>query len=215
MAEFVDLQNDTILNAFKEADRAQVKKWVNLAAASLWIAEEWTFRYAEDSVVLTAASTALTEIADDYGIALGLWNSDGDQLTRVSRPDWNSLFHGSTETGTPWAYTLLDGAIKVGPIPDAADTLLLHYQRAYGHLSGSTFVAGAMDSDGDVPASPDDFHYVIVHWARMVGKALRSDPTAKLEEALRDEGLEAMRRTYLVEFRGEPDQWGAYTPGYW
>jgi hypothetical protein len=211
-----ELRASVTRQAFDGNDAAEINRWLNQADAALWISEEWKWRYGTTHVTVTADSAAVTVVPDDFDIPLGMWRNTGERLTYLPPEDFFDVFWeaNTTETGTPWAYTITNEALEVGPA--AAETsvnYLLYYQSAYGHMDdGTDFSVGPMDADDDTPVFPEELHYILVYWARMIGKALRADPTAKLEEALRDEALEAMRKNWLVDKRGQYEQWGAFHP---
>lgn len=209
---FSDLQTETMADAFKEAQRPSVKRWLNYAAGQLWNHEEWTFRYAHDDVTVTKDSATVTGIATDLGIVIGVWNSDGERLRWINPADYNDLYYTETDTGTPSDFTVINKALTLGPIPDTSATYRLFYERAYGHYQadGTTFTTGEMDEPQDIPVFPAETHLTLVFWAREIGKALRSDPTAALESQLKDAGIEFMRRNFLADQRGEFEQWGAW-----
>ena len=212
---FSELQSAVLSGAFNETQRSSVKDWLNYAAGQLWNLESWTFRLAEDAVSVTTDSTAVTGLPTDLGIPTGLWNSDGDPLLYVTPTVWNSSYYGATGTGLPEVWTIVDGAIRVGPISnETATDYRLAYERAFGHYQTgtTTFTAGNMSEDGDTPVFPTETHYTLVWWARMLGKAARSDSTAQIDSQLRDEGIEFMRRNYLAGQRAGGEQWGAFDP---
>lgn len=70
-------------------------------------------------------------------------------------------------------------------------------------------LAGDLSSDTDVSMIPFDFHQILVHGAQAIGQTGENDYSLYLSDDRVQQGLDAMRRRYLISERGETEQWGS------
>lgn len=73
-----------------------------------------------------------------------------------------------------------------------------------------TPLAGDLSGDGDVSMIPGDFHQILVHGAQAIGQTGENDYSMYLSDDRVQQGLDAMRRRYLISERGETQQWGSH-----
>lgn len=198
------LQSRVISGRFKQAQATDVGDAINDAYLSVWGLEEWTFRYAQQAVTVTADSDTVSDLPAQLGPVLGLWRSNGDRLVYVPPIRFNNLTFGDTGTGIPEYFTVINGSLLVGPTSSETDSSyrLLHERRAA--------VLANSDDTNLLPAGRD---LILVHWAREIMLAAENDPTAEFSRELKEQALDSLRRDYLEDQRGEPAQWGAYEPG--
>ncbi len=211
---FLELQQElsTVPGArFKSTQSSSYKKWLNARAAELWGLEDWTFRKADVDLTVTAGSAEVTE-PTDLGIVLGIWTDLGDPLRYLTPRDYFAQHIGNTSTGVPIAYTVVNKQIKLDPTPNASSlTWHIYYDRAYCHKNGAgAYVVGDMTLDDDSPALPSEAHYLLIHGAISMGSVNMNDFTYQFAEQGWLSGIESLRRNYLVDVRGEPQQWAAY-----
>lgn len=81
--------------------------------------------------------------------------------------------------------------------------------------SGETAVflspqAGDLSADSDVPMLPPETHQILVHGGMAIGQTGENDYSLYLSDDRVQQGLDAMRRRYLVDQRGGVEQWGSY-----
>lgn len=69
---------------------------------------------------------------------------------------------------------------------------------------------GEMFNDGDVPMLPPETHQMLVHAAQAIGQTSENDYSLYLSDDRVQQSLNAMRRRYLIQQRGETEQWGSY-----
>lgn len=203
---FLELQN-ALLPAgvgntarFKENQRDQVKAWINDRYAELWGLEDWTFRKGKVTVSVTAGSNVL-DTPDDFGIVLdnGLVTADGEPLTYVTVDEYMRRHLGGS-SGTPVCYTVVNRQILLDPTPGTTSSAWeLYYDKALTLLV----------NNGDIPALPVEHHYMLVHGAEATGQVRMQDFTYQFSEQRWQNQLAAMRRNYLADQRGAPDQWAA------
>lgn len=203
---FLEIVDAVLLNLFDEADRANAKNWVNLRYGWLLAMEEWSFLNATDAVTVTAGSQIVTGVASDFGMAVGMWDSDGAPLKAYQ--DWRGFLDRynsglDSNTGKPEAFTVVGSQILVGPTPTTTDTgFLLAYQRE----------AAAMSADADVPVIPALFHRSLVSAGRAEGMKERHNPAWREVEQNFLASIDAMRRRYLVGARQTGEQIPAFRP---
>jgi hypothetical protein len=70
--------------------------------------------------------------------------------------------------------------------------------------------AGDLAADSDVPLLPPETHQLLVHAATAIGQTGENDYSLYLSDDRVQQGLDAMRRRYLIAQRGETEQWGSY-----
>lgn len=70
-------------------------------------------------------------------------------------------------------------------------------------------LAGDLSDDNDVSMIPFDFHQILVHGAQAIGQTGENDYSLYLSDDRVQQGLDAMRRRYLISERGETEQWGS------
>jgi hypothetical protein len=201
---FLELQT-AVLERFEEDQRDNSKRWINLRYGQLWTAERWTFRQTEANPVTAVGVANLGTVPVNLGRVLGLWDENGVELNYYRPDQWNRNFLAdvATSTGAPWGYTVVNGAIKVGPTPSAVATFtLLHLRRI------TSLVA-----DGDVPELPAEYHWLLVPGAQAQGQIVKQDPNAGMSEQAYLQGIDLLRRDYL-EDADVSEQWGAEAWGY-
>lgn len=74
--------------------------------------------------------------------------------------------------------------------------------------------AGLLFNDTDMPTLPPDFHQLLVFAALAIGQSTENDYSLYLSDDRVQQGLDAMRRRYLVDQRGQLEQWGSYAYGH-
>lgn len=177
----------------------QIQRWLNDRYAALWNADEWIFKYAKASVSVTDGSASVSSLPTDFGIPIGMWRADGYPLLYRPPRDFFNLYAGATDTGSPQFFTALNQAITVGPISnETSSTYTLVYQKRLTALVATT----------DTPAIPAEHHYLLVTGALSMGLRLFNDFTWEFQEQAWQQGIQEMRREWLVDQRGEVEVWG-------
>lgn len=197
---FKEIQDAVKSDRFREAQRGDIKKWINFRYWWLWHLEEWTFRYATDDVTVTAGSDTVTGVAADFLVAHSLQRYDGTPLQYMGPAAFQRAYYDTTNTqsGTPEAYTVIDGTILVGPKSNETSTAYrLLYEREYTDLV----------NDNDVPALPNGAHFGLVHGGAAEGLKLQNDPTWQAFEQDFNSVITILRRGYLKDQR---DRTGSY-----
>ncbi len=196
---FKEIQDAVLSDRFDESQRGDAKHWVNHRYAWIWALEEWNFQYGTDDVTVTSGSQAVTGVTSDLAAVLTLQRSDGTPLVPLSPADFYGHYYGSTQTGSPEAFTVVNGAVMVGPTSnETATTYRLVYEK-----EPTLLVA-----DNDVPAIPAGFHFALVHGGAAEGLKLQNDPTFQAFEQDFQASITAMRRKYLSNVRGTHEQFG-------
>lgn len=205
MSTFLELQDAVILGLLDESDRAAAKTYINHRYGWILALEEWSFLNDTASVTVTDGSQTVTNLPTDFGIPIGLWDSDGNPLQAMS--DWRAFLSRYNanlgDSGSPEAYTVIGSSLLVGPTPDTTATdFLLAYE-----LEGAAMVA-----DGDVPIIPTLFHVALIHGGRAEAMKMAFNPQWQAVEQDFLASIDAMRRRYLVGVRSTGEQVPAYRP---
>lgn len=176
-----------------------IQRWVNDRYAALWNADEWIFKYAQTPVTVTTGSSNVTGLPSNFGIALGLWRADGFPLRWIPPIAYFNLYEGATDTGSPNFYTIIDQSILVGPVSnETSSSYTLFYEKRLTSLV----------NDSDVPAIPEQHHYLLVYGALALGLALVNDFTFQFMDEKWQQGIAEMRQEWLNDQRGSVAQWG-------
>ena len=213
---FLELQQElaTVPGArFKSTQVTSYKRWINARAAELWHLEDWAFRKNKTSLTVTAGQETATAPAD-LGIALGVWDQYGNPVCYKAPGEFFASHQAnqySGTTGDPKSYTVVNKTLYLDPTPaTTSSSWAIHYDREYCHLdTNGNYVAGDMTLDTDKPALPDSTHYLLVHGATAMGSINMNDFTYQFAEQGWQNGIEVMRRNYLVDQRTGAQQWGA------
>lgn len=199
---FSDICSEVQSLRFSSAQSASIQRWVNDRYAALWNADEWIFKYNKANVTATTGSNLISNLPDNFGIALGLWRADGYPLRWVPPRDFENLYQGSTDTAAPMFFTVIDQSIILGPTSnESSDSYLLLYEKRLTPLV----------ADADVPAIPSQHHYLLVVGALYLGLMLMNDFTFQFVEQQWQQGIAEMRLEWLNDQRGEVSQWGRDT----
>lgn len=201
---FLELQSELLTAAgarFKDGQRASAKRWINHRYAILWGLDNWTFKNALADLTVNAGDPEVTEPAD-IGKPKGLWNQYGEKLQYLTHVQYVGEHTASSYgggQGRPWGYTVINKQVKLEPTPSESGTYKLLYQKAVTPLV----------ADGDIPAFPVEYHYMLVPGATSVGAVNVNDFTYQFAEQEWQNDLQSLRAAYLADVRGEPVQWGS------
>jgi hypothetical protein len=134
---------DMAIKRFKEAQRPDLKQWIQLAYENVWNLERWSFRYGTDLVTVTANSADVSNIPGNLGVVEALLRSDGTPLDALQPHEYSERYYGSTiQPGGPEAFTVIGGGIKVGPPSNETKTdYQLVHERAVGYYPSTTLGA--------------------------------------------------------------------------
>lgn len=192
---------DGVLERFDETTRTDAKRWVNAKYAMVWALERWTFKYVSELASVTVSSDALTTTTT-FARIRRLWNSTGDRLIYMSPEHFWAIYHyGKVQgtTGLPESYTVVNDIVALGPVSsETSSNYRIVGLRRFSELS----------ADADTPLLPSEFHWMLIPGAQAHGQALRQDPAATLNEQLFRDGIDSMRRDYLMDVAAEPEFWG-------
>ena len=102
------------------------------------------FDEAEAETVLTDLITVLGDfkmaVEGDFGLLLSVTIEDGENatpLTQVTKDEFNRMYpdiNVTADRGYPCHFTIYNGSIEVGPIPDRVD---YQYRKAYSTRAGT------------------------------------------------------------------------------
>jgi hypothetical protein len=103
-------------------------------------------------------------------------------------------------TGPTNFFTIVNRQILLYPTPSTAASYTLMYDKKITLLV----------ADADVPAFPEEHHYLLVHGATATGSVQVNDFTYQFAEQRWTTGIDSMRKNYLADQSEEPVQWGSY-----
>lgn len=203
---FLELQ-DSVLERFESSFREDAKRWLNLFYGTVWGLERWTFREAEAYVTVTSGSSAVTDLPLDVGPIDDFLDIYGEPLVALPRRQWNRNYRYMVlngQTGWPEAYTVVNGAISVGPPSNTtSSSFRLEYWKRLTQLV----------DDDDEAQTPDEFDWLLVAGAMQIGQGHTQDPTAVFQDEAIARGIESLRRDFLSDIRTE-EQWGKLRAGW-
>jgi hypothetical protein len=159
--------------------------------------EDWTFKFATVATSITGSVQALGGLPADFGVPIYLWDENGNLLPYLNTDIFYSSYLPNTSVAPPEAWTVVNQDVLLGPTPDHSAAYTLYYRKRLTQLT----------DESTVPDWPDEFRLAIVHGAGADLRAAYDDPTAPTWETLLQLDLEAMRREYLADAIGQPDQW--------
>lgn len=194
---FLEIQTAVMGTRFDDSQRGDIKTWINDAYWACWTQEEWTFKYATDTVSVTNGSTAVTGVATDVVSVRAFSRGDGETLDSVTQADYQRLYYNprSPWTGRPDVYTVINGSVFVGPASnETASDYQITYEKEYQ----------ALVNDGDVPMIPAGAHEgILVFGALSTGLQTENDFTWSFFQQKYDRSMDTLRRGYLVDRRDQ------------
>ena len=190
---FDALADEVIALRFNEAERANVKSWINLCYSRLWDYADWNFKTTSGVLTIGAGDNTPTMPAD-FGKAISLHDSLGRKIVYLSPQEWDEMFLlNPGATSTPSYYKVINRQIYLGSTPAVAGTMQLAYKRRISHVdSVSGIVGGVFVEDSDLPLWPTEHDYVLVLETVLLGQRIEGDPTEPFLMRARDEALQAM-----------------------
>lgn len=199
---FLQLQNLVKADRFREAQRNDIKSWINFRYWWLWSLEPWTFTEGEHLVTVTTGTMVLSGLPTDIRAPSNLFGADGRRLAFLPRDEFYATYYDTTASaaGLPCHWTTVGTSIYVGPTSTETSAV-------YKLLYDKEFTA--LTEDDDVPALPVGAHFGLVFGASAAGAKLQNDPTASGFEDDFGEVVEMLRAGYLRDQTGETQQWGA------
>jgi hypothetical protein len=186
--------------------RADAKTWVANRHAMLWGAAPWTFKQKSGPIVFTANAQQAAIAAADMHAVYAVYDSKGCPLRgerdiRRFFDDYNTLLLPSS--GSPEAYTVVNGQVLVGPVGDGSTGQIVY------QMSKPTLTA-----DADPTGLPDGFDLALVFGARAVGYALNNAGAMAGEyEQMFDAQVAALANDWLDVVLETGGQSGAFRPG--
>lgn len=203
---FLQLQDAVKSDRFREAQRGDIKTWINARYWWLWSLEDWPFRYSTADLTTTSGSQLLGGAPADLGNVLAIIpTNSGDpswKLDYVSPRRFYADWYDprGTDNGESGYYTIVNGDIFVAPAPDesVADWKLV-YSREFSMLV----------DDDDVPALPDGAHLSLVFGGAATGLKLQNDPTWQAFEQDFNSAIQILRSGYLNDQQDPPSHWPA------
>lgn len=204
---FLELQEAVMANSrFRESQRGDIKTWINARYWWLWSLEDWPFRYATDTLTVTAGSQSVSSVPADFGKAVALVptlsGQRGSKLRYLTPGRFFADYYdpAGDEGGDPAVYTIVNGTLFVAPTPDAAATdYKLVYLKEWAELS----------ADENEPALPTGAHLSLVFGAAATGLKLEQDPGWQAFDQDFNSAIQILRAGYLHDQADLPDRWPA------
>lgn len=211
---FLNLQDAVLGRRFPAASqRTNAKRWLATAYTDVWNALRpenrlWSFELVFRSSLAVTAGDPTPTMPPDYADTFTLYDQDGEPLTRLSPEEFEFEFADAADNAAPYAFTVVNRQIHLGPTPDGAATFTHTYRRRLAHRESDevTVSAGFMDEDSDYPLW-DDHHGVLIPRAVAIGLMELNDPTWEQMQAEFERQLSRMRDDY--EHTQPQAQWAA------
>lgn len=202
---FGDILTAVCLDGIDASRRGDAKNWVQFRHAWIWGAAEWTFKRGTTPVTFTADSQVASVSATDLHAVYAVYDANGLPLRgirdiRKFYDLYNTLTAGSS--GSPEAYTVVNGQVLVGPLGDGTTGLVV-YQKSKPSLV----------NDSDATGLPDGFDMALVHGGRAEGFKVTNIPLAAAADQDFTAAVTAMENDWLEEVLESGGQSGAYRPG--
>jgi hypothetical protein len=219
-SSFKTMQDDVMLDRFKEANRPAIKRWLNYEWGKLWAGYDWKWKVVGPSDLAVTAGGRTPQMPIDFAKVLSLFNELGDELSPLPSSQFDAIYQQLVEDGQTSpseAFTVVSYQLYLGPTPDASSTFTLTYERRVGfHPGGDTslFTVGPMVADADVPAFLPAEHCPLIELrAARLGLRLSQDPSwAHLNDEI-SEAEAFMLNDLMPDVGGEPVQYGRDTYG--
>ena len=216
---FLALQDAVLGRRFPAASqRPNAKRWLATAYADVWGAADWRFKRVSLSPLDVTSGEQTVPVPVDYEETLSLFDQYGDELTRMAEEDFERTFaadFANSIVGAPWAYTVVDGNLILGPRPNVTTTFSHSYKRRLSHLASDqqTVQAGFMDADIDYPLWRDH-HSVLIPRAVSIGLQELNDTTWQQPQQEYERQLARMQAQHGQKRVGDGaragvSQWGA------
>lgn len=206
---FAELQAAVLQARFKDAQRAEVKRWIRAVYAEAWALAAWPWKVLPDPLSVTVSSGTQVDGIDLTGLqrvtsvqvvrgssVYELEIVDEERFRSIHLPRQEASTTGPIDTVCVVAsYSSADGysTLRVSPLPDADTTLYVSgYLRPWVFDSDGNRQARTLERDGDLPAWMPDHHEFLVPGAISYGLREENDPTWPELRALYDQGLSAL-----------------------
>jgi len=189
---------------FKEAQRSDVKNWINYRYGRVWAQEGWTFKTGVSTTTLPLSSNTISLSSLGFQRVYGIWdNSYGSYPIDIEalRPEdfynWTS-----TSSRSPVEYSVIGGNLVFDAPASSARSITVYGERSWTPLA----------ADGDVPLFPAEFHFALVQGASAEGLRLQNDPTWRDFEDDFQRAIGEMKVGYLSAVRNYTDAYPAWCP---
>lgn len=208
---FRELQDAVIGTRFKEGQRSQVKRWLNIRHAWLMQQSDWPWLHRFTTLAFPAG-TREVDCPENWVRTLKVVDAASGQTLKFLPYEQFFSFREAIEgpSGSPSYFTLRRESDFTIP------TLLVDKTPASDLSLGVTALrfVGDMVADSDEPALPEPHHYMLVPGAVSTGLKLENDPTWRDLEDEFTAFFMALRDTYLPAHADENYQFGGDDLGY-
>lgn len=197
-----DIVSHVISARFKEAQREKVQLWVKRRYSFIWSVADWPWKLVGPTNLTVTAGDNTPAPPSDIGKPRRIHDDTGALLEMVPSDVFDDLYlHGELNgnTGKPTTWKWENGVITLGPVPDAAYTYKITYDRRTAHRDVNSVVSdGTFSVDTDLPIWDNrDFDYVLVPGAIATGLKEENDPTWRDLEDEFQQMVNDMREFYL------------------
>lgn len=126
---FRDMQDAVITARFRDGQRAEVKRWINLRYIRCWGYADWPFKIAPAESLAVTAGANTPVIPETFSRVISLWDDQGSKLTELTPDEWDRIYLVNTSSSRPGDFKVQDRRIYLGPTPDQSYTFKLSYMR--------------------------------------------------------------------------------------
>lgn len=175
-----------------EITDAQLLLWINECIYDVAMRNDWDWLEAETTfptVATTQAYTITDFVSGDEMQSIEFVIRDGQQrpLIPISHRQAQALWGDNVNAGTPKYWSIYKEQVYLFPIPDAAETINVHYVKPPAELSAAA----------DTPAWIGTFHNLVVPYVEaQVWKQQEDFAKAQMAMASYFDRLDMMMRAY-------------------
>lgn len=183
---FSDLVDEVLAHGFGARYRPRVKVWLNEALGKLARQSSSTGFEIEVVIGVTPGESTYS-IPGSVASVIDVRADNGFHLTNVKRDEVDNF---PIAKGAPIVYTIFQGRLIIGPVPDAASTLRVRYHGRPARLN----------LDTDVTGIPTEYEDLLVHYALWHAYLGEDDPEmGNVHKQEWMEGVQEFRRDTQLE----------------
>jgi hypothetical protein len=175
-----------------EISDAELLTFINEGIMDVSMRDNWEWLEAETTFTTVAATQAYTESdtvsGDEWQEVIFVTRSGDDEpLHPISMRQAHARWGDDVESGTPQFYYIYKESIYLAPIPDAAETIKVHYVPPPSELTAGS----------DTPAWLSTYHHVLVDYVESRVWAQQEDYSkSQISLARYFDRIDEMRRAY-------------------
>ena len=188
-----------------EISDAQLLLWINESIYDVAMRDDWDWLEAETTFATVAATqayaiTSMTSGDEMQSIEFVIRDGQQRPLIPIAHSQAMALWGDNVTSGTPKYFSIYKESVYLFPIPDAVETINVHYIKPPSELSAAA----------DTPAWIGTFHNLVVPYViAQVWKQQEDYAKAQMSMAEYFDRLDMMKRAYQARQNTGPWTLGA------